>query len=946
MSVSNKAVATSGRITALLGPTNTGKTRSAIDRMLTYHTGMVGFPLRLLARENYDRVVNLKGRQAVALVTGEEKIIPPHARYYMCTVEAMLIDEVFEFLAVDEIQLCGDPDRGHVFTDRLLRVRGTLETMFMGADTVKPLMAALVPHIEFESRERFSQLTYKGFKKMTRLPKRSAVVAFGVDEVYNIAELIRRQRGGTAVVLGALSPRTRNKQVEMYQSGEVDFLVATDAIGMGLNMDIHHVALAGLRKFDGYRPRYLDKAEIAQIAGRAGRHTRDGTFGVTGRMPDLAPDVVEAVESHHFESLPVLYWRNAMIDFSSPKTLIRSLEAGPGNPALMRGRNSDDYEALVALSGRDSVMARATNTGAVSLLWEVCQIPDFRKTLHETHHDFLEQVFQFLMEQSRLPNDWVADQIARLDRVEGDVDALMARIAHIRTWTYITHKSEWLQAADEWQARALAIEDRLSDALHEGLINRFVDRRAAVLQRSLEGGGQLLAGVRNDGTVVVEGHEMGQLNGFRFTPDESATGSDMKAVLAAARNALRPEIQRRIGMILNSQPKQFRLQDDGQILWQQDASNPLPGQPVAKVRKGASQLSPDVDVLDSALLEGQDKAAITAFIKTWIDQHVATVLEPLIGLVKEEGIEGQARGIAFQLHEALGILPRQDIEDLIGGLDPEARKVLRNRHVRLGPILVFVPELNKPAAVKLRALLWSLWRDRPLPAPIPKDGVVSYVVDEAAIDPVYNRAIGYPVYGGRAIRVDMLDRLICAVYDGAKDGTFKADHKMAEWLGSSIPDLYKVLEAMGHKKIHDPADQPKVEEAAAPHAEEPAAEAASAGTPAVETGPVPEQPAAPVVAAKPELATFRLKKGKANAEARPPRERHERKPDFKKPEHKKPERKDGERHDRPKFKDKDKKGRHGRSDDREDRVVFEARPKEIADSPFAMLQQLKSGMKE
>lgn len=939
MSVSNKAVSAQGRIIALLGPTNTGKTRTAIDRMLTHFNGVIGFPLRLLARENYDRVVAMKGVHAVALLTGEEKIIPAHARFFICTVESMPVDRNFDFLAVDEIQLCGDPDRGHIFTDRLLRARGKVETLFLGADTIRPMMQSLVPDVQFETRERFSNLTYTGFKKMTRLPKRSAIVAFSIDEVYNIAELIRRQRGGTAVVLGALSPRTRNKQVEMYQSGEVDFMVATDAIGMGLNMDIHHVALAGMRKYDGYHPRSLNTAEMAQIAGRAGRHTRDGTFGVTGRVRDLDPDDVAAIEAHRFEPLPALYWRNAALDFSSPQRLLRSLETGPGNPSLIRGRESDDYRTLAAMAGRDHILAMAGSGAAVRLLWDVCQIPDFRKTLNETHQGLIEQIYQFLMDRGTLPDDWVLEQIGRLERVEGDVDTLMARLAHIRTWTYITHKSEWLQDAVQWQERALAIEDRLSDALHEGLINRFVDRRAAVLFRSMEGGATLLAGVRNDGTVIVEGHEVGRLEGFRFIPGDTASGPDMKMVMTAARNALRPEIQRRTGMILNAQPKQLTLKDDGHILWQVDASNPLPGQPVAILRKGSAQLKPELDLIDSDLLQGQDKAAVVDFIKAWMDQHINTVLGTLMGLIKEEGIEGQARGIAFQLHEALGILPRQDIEDLISGLDPEARKVLRQRHVRLGPVLVFVPELNKPAAVKLRALLWWLWHDRTLPAPVPKDGVVSMVIaDETTIDPVYQRAIGYPVYGGRAIRVDMLDRLISAIYDGAKDGSFKATHAMAEWMGCSIPDLYKILESMGHKKTFDPAEQPVADIVAeAPKTEKESAPVSE--TAATEEKPVVEA-ATPAPAVKPELAVFRLKRGKANEAARPPRAQRPQQsaaPDKK---------------DRPAFKKDDKfksrpKPKGGKPERAEKKQVsFEAKPTHVEDSPFAVLQQLKAGMKD
>jgi ATP-dependent RNA helicase SUPV3L1/SUV3 len=450
MQVSHQSVKSEGPVRAVLGPTNTGKTHYAIEEMVKHATGVIGFPLRLLARENYDRLVTLKGVQSVALVTGEEKIIPAHARYYVCTVEAMPVDQAFEFVAVDEIQLCADPERGHIFTDRLLRARGRALTLFLGSDTMQPIMEYLIPGLEFISRPRLSQLTYKGFKKLTRLPKRSAIVAFSIDDVYAMADLIRRQRGGTAVVLGALSPRTRNRQVEMYQAGEVDFMVATDAIGMGLNMDIHHVALASTRKFDGHHPRRLSTAEMAQIAGRAGRHTTDGTFGTTGPVRGLDEDVVEAIENHKFEALRTLCWRNSLIDMTTPQALLRSLEQGSGNPALIKGRPSDDYLTLAQLVRRDDILARAGGIPAVRLLWDICQIPDFRKTLSETHQELVADAYIDITDQGAIPEDKLAAQIGRLDRLDGDVDTLMARIAHIRTWTYITHKSEWVRNAAEW----------------------------------------------------------------------------------------------------------------------------------------------------------------------------------------------------------------------------------------------------------------------------------------------------------------------------------------------------------------------------------------------------------------------------------------------------------------------------------------------------------------
>ncbi|QQG37098.1 MAG: helicase [Micavibrio aeruginosavorus] len=948
MQLSHSAIKTDVPVRAVLGPTNTGKTYYAIEEMIRHASGVIGFPLRLLARENYDRLVAMKGAQAVALVTGEEKIIPRHARYYVCTVEAMPVDQDFDFLAVDEVQLCADPERGHVFTDRLLRARGRKLTLFLGSDTMQPIMNYLIPGIEFISRSRLSQLSYKGYKKLTRLPKRSAVVAFSVDDVYAMADLIRRQRGGTAVVLGALSPRTRNRQVEMYQAGEVDFMVATDAIGMGLNMDIHHVALASTRKFDGRHPRALTAAEMAQIAGRAGRHMRDGTFGTTGFVRSLAEEVVEAIETHSFEPVPALYWRNSLTDFTSPAALLGSLECGAGSPVLTRGRPADDYLTLVGLLKRDDILVRAGDIPRVRMLWDVCQIPDFRKIMSENHQELVADVYTGLVDFGAIPEDRVAEQIRRLDRLDGDVDTLMARIAHIRTWTYITHKSEWVRNADEWADKARAIEDRLSDALHEGLMRRFVDRRSAVLIRAMEEGGGLLAGVRPNGEVVVEGEEVGHLEGFRFVPDSSATGRDFKAVMAAARGALRPEIQKRLRVMLNAVPKQFRLNDDGHILYQSDPTNPMPGIVVATVTKGATILQPDVQVIDTQLIEGQDREAVAVKLKEWLKGHIATVLEPLVALEKEEeGIAAPVRGIAFQVHEAMGIIPRAQIEDLIAGLDADMRRVLRQKQVKLGPILVFIPALNKPAAVHLRALLWSLWNDKPLPAKIPADGMVSKsLVADAEINTAFYSAIGYPVYANRAIRVDMLDRLISAIYDSAKDGTFKATHAMAEWLGCSIPDLYAVIEAMGHRKIIDPAEQ-KIEvavtqaDAAVAAVETPVAQPveASAETPA----PVAAEVVAPMLSAKPELATFRLRKGKAYgevAERKPYQGKKGEKKEFRNGDKKPFNERKGD-HRKPK-KESRKPDRLKEHDSREPRVIASAPASSTSESPFSVLQQLKT----
>ena len=644
------------RVTAVLGPTNTGKTFLAVERMLGHSSGMIGFPLRLLARENYDRIVALKGARAVALVTGEEKIVPPAARYFVCTVESMPLDRPVSFLAIDEVQLAADPERGHVFTDRILHARGLEETMFLGAETIRPLLRRLAPEARFEQRPRFSTLSYAGPKKLTRLPRRSAVVAFSAADVYALAERIRRQRGGAAVVLGALSPRTRNAQVAMYQAGEVDYLVATDAIGMGLNMDVDHVAFAELAKFDGRRPRRLTPAEIAQIAGRAGRHMNDGSFGTTAEAGEIAPELVDAVENHRFEALASLYWRNRELSFRSVESLLRELEARPPDRALIRMREADDHLALAALARDPEILGLAQGPAAVRLLWEVCQIPDFRKILTEAHTRLLSQVFRHLMRPAGvLLEDWVARQVARLNDDQGDIDTLTQRIAHIRTWTYISHRGDWLTDSSAWQERARAIEDRLSDALHERLTQRFVDRRQAVLQRRLKEGGPLLAAVTREGEVLVEGHYVGRLEGFSFAPQSAET--EARPVLAAVRRAVAASIPDRLRSLEQDPDSAFALEADGRIAWR--------GAAVARLLPTGSPLQPRIEPLRAEFLEAgareQLRSRLDRFFAGWLRRE----LGPLVRLGEAATESGAARGLAFRLQQSLGTLHRRDAEDLL-----------------------------------------------------------------------------------------------------------------------------------------------------------------------------------------------------------------------------------------------------------------------------------------
>ena len=612
------------RITAVLGPTNTGKTHFAMERLLAHRSGIIGFPLRLLARENYERAAAAKGVEKVALITGEEKIIPPGARYFLCTVESMPLDKPVAFLAVDEIQMCADGERGHVFTARLLHARGEEETMFLGAETIRPLLRRLLPDAQFEQRPRFSTLGYSGEKKINRLAPKSAVVAFSATDVYAIAEQLRRHRGGAAVVMGALSPRTRNAQVGMYQAGEVSHLVATDAIGMGLNMDVDHVAFAATRKFDGRRPRALSAPELAQIAGRAGRHMNDGTFGVTAGAEPLDPELVDDIEQHRFRPVKLLSWRNTDLDLSSLDALKGSLAAPPPLPGLVRAAPADDEAVLDLLATDKAVAERARDPGGVALLWEVCQVPDFRKVMSDAHAGLLSRLFTHLTAAGgggKLPADWIGEHVKRIDRLDGDIETLTGRLANIRTWTYIAHRGDWLEDAGHWQERTRDIEDRLSDALHQRLTQRFVDQRTAVLIRRLDDPADMLAAVGRDGTVTVEGHAIGRLDGFRFLADETGKESG-RSLLQAARRALGPETRRRLKALEEAPDDAITMGGAGRIRFA--------GGEIARLVRGTGMLEPDIDPLASDLLDGAARERIARRLKAWLGRRLDHSLKPLM----------------------------------------------------------------------------------------------------------------------------------------------------------------------------------------------------------------------------------------------------------------------------------------------------------------------------
>ncbi len=839
-------------VTAVLGPTNTGKTHLAIERMLAHSSGLIGLPLRLLAREVYNRAVERVGADAVALITGEEKIKPANPRFWVATVEAMPRDLDVAFLAIDEIQLAADFERGHVFTDRMLHRRGREETLVLGAATMKPIVERLLPGASIVSRPRLSQLTFAGEKKLTRLPRRSAIVAFSADEVYAIAELIRRQRGGAAVVLGALSPRTRNAQVELYQSGEVEYMVATDAIGMGLNLDVDHIAFASDRKFDGYQFRKLSPSELAQIAGRAGRAMRDGTFGTSGRCPPFETELVQALETHTFEPVKMVQWRNSELDFSSVGGLQATLAAAPTESALARAPVAEDILVLDHAARDDDVRAVTRTRADVERLWDVCQLPDYRKIAPANHAELVVTLYTYVQREGKIPIDWFARQIALADRIDGDIDTLSTRIAHIRTWTFAANRPDWLADPEHWQGVTRGVEDRLSDALHERLTERFVDRRTSMLMRRLRENAALEPQFNKSGEVVVEGHVIGRLDGFVFVPDASSGGSEAKALQNAAQKALAGEIAARATRLAEAPDEQCVLASDDVIRWL--------GAAIGKLSAGEEVLRPRIRILADEHLTGAPREAVEARLDKWIKSHVEKLLGPLSTLAAATDVTGIARGVAFQLVEALGVLDRQRVAEDVKGLQQPARATLRKYGVRFGAYHIYLPALLKPGPRALAVQLWALAHDGPQTSGrdellhLAGSGRTSIPV-KREIDAMLYRIAGYRVCGERAVRVDILERLAdlirpaLAWRDGAAGakppgafpgGGFTVVNGMTSLTGASGEDFASILRALGYRMERRPKPQ---EPSELPSAAEPAS-AVAASADAASPSELPSRDAA------------------------------------------------------------------------------------------------------
>ena len=805
---------------AILGPTNTGKTHYAIERMLAHRSGMIGLPLRLLAREVYQTVCQRVGPHAVALVTGEERIVPKNAHYWVATVEAMPTDIAVECLAIDEVQTATDFERGHVFTDRILNARGTRETLLLGAATMAPVIKRLLPHADIIDRPRLSMLAYAGSKKITRQPPRTAIVAFSAREVYAIAELARRERGGAAVVMGALSPRTRNAQVDLYQNGDVDFLIATDAIGMGLNLDVQHVAFAADTKFDGHQTRPLTPAELAQIAGRAGRYKTDGTFGVTGHAGEFELELVEQIEGHDFAPVKVLQWRNRALEFKTLDALRASLDAVPGHKSLTRVPIATDQAALEFLT-RNEAGKLVTDADSVKLLWDCCQIPDYRDISPAQHGEIITRVYSDLIKYNKVSTDWIAEQVRFCNNATGDIDTLSNRIRQIRTWTFVANRRSWLEDPAHWREKTRDIEDRLSDALHEKLIERFVDRRTSVLIRHLRDKRMVSPEINDKGEISIEGHLIGTIEGFRFSLAKSDGDADAKGLRAAATSVVAPEINNRAERLAGAPNEEIVLSTDGFLRWR--------GEIVAELTEGDDIFSPRVLVLADEALTGPTLDKVQDRLGLWLRHLINTQLEQIMSLREPAELEGTARGIAFQLSEHLGLMPRTAVADEVKSLDQEVRGKMRKLGMKFGAYHIYLPLSLKPAPRELALILWALKNGgirQPGVSDLPHivlSGRTSFEIDPAINKQLYEIA-GFKVAGNRAVRVDILERLADLIRPlialnpitiegelppgAAEKNGFRVTVEMTSLLGCAGEDFASILKSLGYRLQRTPIEAP------------------------------------------------------------------------------------------------------------------------------------------
>jgi len=780
------------KITAVLGPTNTGKTHLAIETMLSFENGMIGFPLRLLAREVYDKIVNKIGAEKVALITGEEKIIPSNAKYFLCTVESMPIDKHLDFVGVDEIQMCSDHERGHIFTDRLLNIRGNKLTMFMGSNTIKNIISKLDDDVEFINRNRLSKLSYSGHKKISRIDRKTAIIAFSAEEVYAIAELIRRQKGGAAIVMGSLSPKTRNAQVALYQSGDVDFLVATDAIGMGINMDLDHVYFSNLKKFDGKKSRKLNLSEIGQIAGRAGRYLNDGSFGITGDCKEINSEEVELLENHKFEEIQSLFWRNSNLNFNNGVSLIKSLDEKPHQTWLRKINECSDEKALkYFLRDKNFENIELTEQNLI-LLWECCQIPDFVKKTYGNHYEVIGNVFKFLTSKLRKINeDFMRLQLMKLDKLEGNVDSLSNRIANVRTWSYVSNKNNWVENQNYWIEKTKLLEDKLSDRLHEELTKTFIDKRASVLARGLKQDMEFDTKILSNNEVMIDDQFIGKINGLKLQLDlkKGALETDIKSLKKAARQTVGPELEKRIQIIIDT--GLIELQDDFKIYWNQF--------PIGRLTPGKDYLSPNVALIVDDILENNQKLKLTKFLEKWLKNKIGTILKSLVDIKDLKEKNSSIKALAFQLYENNGVLKREQVSEYLKNLEQEERKVLRDLGVKFGRYHIFLHELIKPEPVSLRTLLWKNYKQKYFNYKPPTFGL--NFLDSKEKNKNFMLLCGFEKFDNFFVRIDILERLFMKIINSNTESNkeVKMTSEMLNLLGCSRDNFKKLLKKMNYK---------------------------------------------------------------------------------------------------------------------------------------------------
>ena len=791
---------TKHKITAVLGPTNTGKTHLAIETMLSFDSGMIGFPLRLLAREVYEKVIKKISLDKVALITGEEKIIPSGAKYFLCTVESMPVDKHLDFVGVDEIQMCSDHERGHIFTDRLINIRGEKLTMLMGSSTIKNIISKLDGDIEFINKERFSKLSYAGHKKISRINRKTAVIAFSTEEVYAIAELIRRQKGGAAIVMGSLSPKTRNAQVELYQSGDVDFLVATDAIGMGINMDLDNVFFSNLKKFDGKKLRKLNLSEIGQIAGRAGRYLNDGNFGITGDCKEIVPEEINLLENHKFDEIKTLYWRNSNLNFDNPLSLIKSLDEKPKTEWLRKISECEDEKALKYFLNDKSLVNMELNKQTLGLLWECCQIPDFVKKTYGNHYEVIGNVFKFLSSKTgRIPDEFMRLQLMKLDKLEGNVDSLSNRIANVRTWSYVSNKNNWIEEQNYWIEKTKHLEDRLSDRLHEELTKTFIDKRASVLARGLKQEMEFKTDILDNNNVMIDEQFIGKINGLKLELDlkKGALETDIKSLKKAARQSIGPELEKRIQNIIDT--GLIELNDDFKIYWNNF--------PIARLATGIDYLTPNFDLIVDDIIEKNQKQKLSNFIKKWIHNRINIVLKSLIDLKNLKEKNSSIKALAYQLYENNGVLKREMVSDYLKSLGQNERKILRELGVKFGRYHVFLHQLIKPEAVSLRTILWKNFHQKYYDLKPPVFGL-NFLDNKDPKNQNFMLLCGFEKFDRFFVRIDILERLFMQIInsDTKENNEIKMVPQMLNLLGCSKENFKNLLKSMGYK-IFDKNDE-------------------------------------------------------------------------------------------------------------------------------------------